>query len=146
MPLNFTKIQRVKELINLIFIPMSEKNLAFVGATAASTGVSDSSAGGTAASTGVSDSSAGGTAASTGVSDSSAGGTAASTGVSDSSAGGTTSLVETNNDFVVLNRRDRKFRRMTSFPVRAQWLNFLAQSCEDLFNPYMPIRSGSLVY
>jgi hypothetical protein len=132
MPLNFTKIQRVKELINLIFIPMSEKNLAFVGATAASTGVSDSSAGGTAASTGVSDSSAGGT--------------AASTGVSDSSAGGTTSLVETNNDFVVLNRRDRKFRRMTSFPVRAQWLNFLAQSCEDLFNPYMPIRSGSLVY
>jgi hypothetical protein len=36
----------------------------------------------------------------------------------------------------------RKFKRSISFPERSQWLRFIALSCKDLFNPYMPTRTG----
>jgi hypothetical protein len=38
-----------------------------------------------------------------------------------------------------------KVGRFSDFPVRSQWLRFLALSCVNLFNPYMPNRSGYFV-
>ncbi len=32
--------------------------------------------------------------------------------------------------------------RASNFPVRHEWLSFLAVACDKLFHPYMPNRSG----
>lgn len=42
------------------------------------------------------------------------------------------------------NIKARQFNRKLDFPVRCEWLDFLAHSCSNLFGPYMPNRSGIL--
>jgi hypothetical protein len=42
--------------------------------------------------------------------------------------------------------KKRKFQRKVDFPVRNQWMDFLALACKELFNPFMPNRSGQLCF
>jgi hypothetical protein len=38
----------------------------------------------------------------------------------------------------------KSFIRKVNFPARCQFLNFLSLACTNLFNPFMPNRSGYL--